>query len=691
MTEKFVLSRLTELRLEMPVTPPIAKVRDIWYRDIDAVFTGPTDECAKNRIVIRLAQGPCRMPDESYACTFYREDGADRMQITAADELGVIYSILHLSDRALGIPPFWYYLDWQPEKRPCAVIEATPYVSPRPKVRFRGWFINDEVLMLGWHDDPYDPAVWEPAFEALLRCGGNMVIAGTGETHRHVERLAVRMGLYLTQHHAEPLGAQMFADAFPDKVPSYDKYPELFRSLWRRSVETHKDDKVVWSVGFRGQGDLPFWEQDPAYRTPEARGKLISRIICEQCDLLRKYVDSPVCCTNLYGEIMELYQGGYLTIPDHVIKIWADSGYGKMVSRRQGNHNPRVMSLPTTADPGPHGLYYHVTFHDLQASNHLTMLPNSPEFVEHELTNALEKGVSEYWIVNCGNIRMHAYMLDLVSRIWQNGNVDTARQREAFASSYFPEAAEATASCYRLYFESPIQYGTHSDEKAGEQFYHYPVRTIISHWIKGNRPEGDEELKWVADSPLFAAQVRKYGALCRSGAAAWAHAQQAALQNKNRLGRNAQAFSDGLLLQCRLHLTGCQGAAAVCDSYGAFLQGESVKAFLRACDAHAHFQQAADALDSACHGKWDGFYRNDCLTIVRLTVHFCDILRKYIRIQGESSLFLDWEKQFLWSPRKKSVMLETTVTPQLDEDRLYAALQQCGDSAIRTVEKAAHQ
>ena len=35
-----------------------------------------------------------------------------------------------------------------------------------------------------------------------------------------------------------------------------------------------------------------------------------------------------------------------MQIPEDVILIWADNGYGKMVSRRQGNHNPRVSALP---------------------------------------------------------------------------------------------------------------------------------------------------------------------------------------------------------------------------------------------------------------------------------------------------------------------------------------------------------
>ncbi|MFR8283089.1 MAG: hypothetical protein ACLU9R_04125 [Faecalibacterium sp.] len=43
---------------------------------------------------------------------------------------------------------------------------------------------------------------------------------------------------------------------------------------------------------------------------------------------------------------MELYQQGCLDLPDEVIKIWADNGFGKMVSRRQGNSNPRVKALP---------------------------------------------------------------------------------------------------------------------------------------------------------------------------------------------------------------------------------------------------------------------------------------------------------------------------------------------------------
>src|SRR5699024_11099507 len=92
--------------------------------------------------------------------------------------------------------------------------------------------------------------------------------------------------------------------------------------------------------------DQPFWEDDPRYDTPAKRGALISSLIRQQYDLVKQSDPDAVCCTNLYGEVMDLYRQGRLDLPADVIKIWADNGYGKMVSRRQGNDNPRVPALP---------------------------------------------------------------------------------------------------------------------------------------------------------------------------------------------------------------------------------------------------------------------------------------------------------------------------------------------------------
>ena len=68
----------------------------------------------------------------------------------------------------------------------------------------------------------------------------------------------------------------------------------------------------------------------------------MGELIEEQYRLVKEADPEAVCCTNLYGETMELYRAGCLKLPEDVIKIWADNGYGKMVSRRQGNQPESV-------------------------------------------------------------------------------------------------------------------------------------------------------------------------------------------------------------------------------------------------------------------------------------------------------------------------------------------------------------
>ena len=126
---------------------------------------------------------------------------------------------------------------------------------------------------------------------------------------------------------------------------------------------------------------------NPAFDTPEKRGEMISRVIRKQYNMVRSKVadHAEQYCVALYGEISELYKAGQVHVPDDVIKVWADNGYGKMVSRRHGNLNLRVPALPEPHEKGKHGIYYHVTFHDLQASNHLALFPAPADLIKERL------------------------------------------------------------------------------------------------------------------------------------------------------------------------------------------------------------------------------------------------------------------------------------------------------------------
>ena len=64
------------------------------------------------------------------------------------------------------------------------------------------------------------------------------------------------------------------------------------------------------------------------------------------------------------------------------LSLAGDNGFGKMVSRRQGNHNPRILALPEKNSGKKHGIYYHASFYDLQAASQLRKISeNLPEIL----------------------------------------------------------------------------------------------------------------------------------------------------------------------------------------------------------------------------------------------------------------------------------------------------------------------
>lgn len=312
-------------------------------RDMEKTFTPSEEEGLKIRLVRRPAEEEC----------FVLEQTENVLELGADSELGFVYGIYEISRRFLGVQDFWFWNDQQFERRErIEVAQGFFYRSEPYRVWLRGWFVNDEVLISAWSVDRDPKRPWEMVFETLLRCGGNMVIPGTDKNSVRYRKLASDMGLFITHHHAEPLGAEMFARAYPDLKASYAEHGNLFRKLWREGIKSQRDLHVVWNLGFRGQGDCPFWEDDPQYNTDEARGTLMSKLIRIQYDMVKQSDPDAVCCTNLYGETMELYKKGLLKLPGDVIHIWADNGFGKMVSRRQGNHNPRVSALPEPEQGG---------------------------------------------------------------------------------------------------------------------------------------------------------------------------------------------------------------------------------------------------------------------------------------------------------------------------------------------------
>lgn len=663
--KEFVLSLSTRIVAD-ETRAPIRSAADILRRDMREALTGRGPENA-----IRVVWD-ASLPEEGYRLRV----SEDAILAECADELGAVYALLAISERFLGFLPLGWWNDQRVPRREQVSVPAQTIHSPAYAVRFRGWFINDEVLFTGWKTEEGGKAeLWRRTFETILRCGGNMVIPGTDRAHdgRALCEMALDMGLWLTQHHTELLGARMFARVYPDLTPSYRQHPAEFERLWQEAIDLYGGRKVVWAVGFRGQGDCAFWENEAGIDTDEARGAYISRVMRRQMELVRRRDPEARFCTNLYGEMMGLYRKGCLDIPPEVIKLWGDNGYGRMVSRRQNNDNPRVDSMPRADEPGENGIYYHVGFYDLQAANHITMLQNPPQAVADELGQILKNGGGAMWNVNAGSVKPHMFMLELVRRMWIDGQCDAREAARDYARAYYGD--EAVAPLFTAYAESAVRYGPNEDDRAGDQFYHFPLRALAHALLRGETEKPVRSLLWVAESETFGAQVEALGKIAYPGIASW-RAYRFRCENIRRaLPEDAALLMDDtLILQAMLHETGCEGLYAFCQACAHLMRGNELQAYLwtdRALEAH---RKGLAALRGAERGRFVDLYKNDCFTNVALTVQVLEGVRGFIRIRGDGENLYDWEKKWLLPEEETKTSLQTHRTAQLGDDALCRAL-----------------
>lgn len=651
--------------------PSVKKAAENLRRDIGKVFD--ESEAPGSAIVLEQAE----MEKECFSLAV-REGN---LLLRASDELGFIYGIYEISRTLFGVSPFWFWNDQEfaPQKE-LQLSDDYSFCSAPFRVKYRGWFVNDEVLLHTWMVDREKDKPWEMVFEALLRCGGNMIIPGTDRNAGKYATLASSMGLMITHHHAEPLGAEMFARAYPELTASYDRYPEKFHGLWKEALERQKDRKIIWNLGFRGQGDRPFWADDVRYRTDEARGRLMGELIRKQYDMVKAADVDAVCCTNLYGETMDLYKKGCLELPEDVIKIWADNGYGKMVSRRQGNENPRVPALPEKKG-GAGGIYYHVSFYDLQAANHITMLPNSPEFVKKELLEVLDKGADDFWLINCSNVKPHVYFLDFIAQIWKQGCIDIEEHRKKYVKKYYGSCGkcfsgrEQIEERFKEYPEYAAAYGSRQDEHAGEQFTNHVARMLVTQYMK-DKEQQSEELLWATDGQNLRQQTLWYQKICHTSAIAYEEYFRKCERTDLELsGHEQELFRDSLLLQVRIHYHCFKGALFVCESLEEGFAGNYQMAFYKAGKARKEYLKADSALREREHGKWHGFYENECLTDIKQTAWVLQAFMGYLRALGDGPHYYQWQREYLYSEKDRRVMLILNMENHLRDEELFALME----------------
>ncbi|NLN18141.1 MAG: hypothetical protein GX162_02530 [Firmicutes bacterium] len=349
--------------------------------------------------------------------------GTSVLFICGHDFRGTVAGIYHFCEAFLGVDPFYLWTEVAPAP-PHGL--SWPQISIRSKpstFRWRGWFINDEDLLTEWRDGggkrhidyPFyhqviHPDVLDKVLETALRAHCNLIIPASfvdilNPPEARLIETAVRRGLYVSQHHVEPLGVSHFAfDNYWAKrgkeIPaSYFRFPDEMREVWRVYARewAKYGDSVIWQLGLRGRGDRAVWVSDTSVgASMEERGDLISRAIADQWDIVREVSGQkrPAATVTMWHEMSVLLAEGHLRIPEGVCLVFSDKGSSKMM---QSDFHQTVREPDRE-----YGVYYHIQF--WSAGPHLAQC-NDMAKMHHNFRQLVERGDTAYAILNVSNIR----------------------------------------------------------------------------------------------------------------------------------------------------------------------------------------------------------------------------------------------------------------------------------------------
>lgn len=303
----------------------------------------------------------------------------DKIIISGKDDLGLIFGIYQFLEQQLLIPPFYKIEGLKLQRREDIVLENKAYTN-YPKTRFRGWFINDEDLLTDFkykghrnidymfYRNVISPEMIDLIAETCLRFGYNLIIPSTlvdinSPFEDDLLKTCSERGLYLSQHHIEPLGVSKFGFrdfalkfnyennfSFVSNQEAIEKCWEYYAKKWS------KYPRVIWQLGLRGGTDKPVWATDKNVgSSKKERGALISNAMKKQYEIIKNNYHYPLYFSStLWMEGADLLKNNLIDLPQDVIIVFSDIGMSQMFGedifevKKDINRN--------------YGIYYHAAY-----------------------------------------------------------------------------------------------------------------------------------------------------------------------------------------------------------------------------------------------------------------------------------------------------------------------------------------
>lgn len=437
------------------------------------------------------------LQDESFTITC---DGK-RITISANTYLGTLWGIYAFSEKVLGVQPCYLFNDLAIEKK--SRLEVQPFtIADKPQQEgFRGIFINDEDLLTGckesggvrpidypWYQTTVDTSVMDKVVETALRLKMNLVIPASflnidNPPEKALADCVARRGLFLSQHHIEPLGLSHFTfDSYCKRFEKQEGYsfiynPDTLIEAWEYYAEKWAQyDNVVWQIGLRGKADRPVWEEEqPTDKELEKYAGYINSALKTQKEIVQKATDGKAkyFTTTLWMEGSLLMEKGLLDFGEDVVVIFSDNGPNQMFGKEYD-------LVPRCANKN-YGTYYHLQYHDV--GPHLAPQTGLNK-LHYNLKKAHGKGDNSYFILNVGNVREFDFELKAYSQmLWNMDDFSEESFLEEYGALYGAQAEQAKAFV-RLYFDNLPSLKTEYLRYVHAQYFNYNYEEPIIDGVK---------------------------------------------------------------------------------------------------------------------------------------------------------------------------------------------------------------
>ena len=388
--------------------------------------------------------------------------------MVGSDERGTMFAIYHFIEEYLQIDPFYYWTGMEPEPKDELIFEDIQIIADEPVFKFRGWFNNDEDLITEFFDSEgkrdidyryygqvVHPELMSHILESLVRSRYNLTIPASfvdimNPPERRLVEEAVKRGLFISQHHVEPVGVSGFtfknyweAKGREPKYSYFSSKAEI-EEVWEKYIaEWSQIPNVVWQVGLRGIADSPMWLEDANIPdTDSARGALISRAMQTQVDLIKKYDKrpNPPMTSTMWAEGVTLNQAGHLTFPEGVTIVFADNnpGYIWLDDFYESKRDPEAS----------YGVYFH---HQLWGSGPHLVQGVAPAKAYEMFKIAYDHDSHHYALMNVSNVREFILGLEASTSILTDlhtFNPETYLQQ--WCDQRFGQADELTYQAYSI-------------------------------------------------------------------------------------------------------------------------------------------------------------------------------------------------------------------------------------------------